>query len=226
MVPAQVMQRVFQLKHGGATGTCFALDVDNRQYLCTARHCMQSFAGGAIELFQDNQWKTLNVRLVGFGSHGSDVCVLYPRIRLVHSALSLPASPEGFFYGQEGFFLGFPFGMRMDSKNMNMSFPFPFVKRATVSAFNPSHDPGESVLFLDGHNNPGFSGGPVVFNQNPPAQDTWCVVAIVSGYRFDRAPVLNDLNAPTDQWVAINTGIVLAYNISHALDAIKEFSRK
>jgi hypothetical protein len=38
MITSNVIQRVFHLKFGTGTGTCFAIDFEGRQYLVTAKH--------------------------------------------------------------------------------------------------------------------------------------------------------------------------------------------
>lgn len=40
MITANVIQRVLWVRCGTATGTAFALDVDGRQYLATAKHIL------------------------------------------------------------------------------------------------------------------------------------------------------------------------------------------
>jgi len=71
--------------------------------------------------------------------------------------------------GQDVFFLGFPYNY--DSLLQQSPFgntPIPFVKKACMSAIIKS---GEDILLLlDGHNNPGFSGGPVCFSASTKKQ--------------------------------------------------------
>ena len=47
-------------------------------------------------------------------------------------SLPLPASSEGLTYGQEAYFLGFPYGIG-DNFLRETCHPLPFVKRLTVS---------------------------------------------------------------------------------------------
>lgn len=74
----------------------------------------------------------------------------------------LPLSVDDMVFGQDCYFLGFPLGLTFDIGEFEY---FPLVKRATVSAKNHRIN-GRPILLLDGWNNPGFSGGPVVFR--PP----------------------------------------------------------
>ena len=221
IAPRAAIQRVFQLKcDEGSTATCFAIDLNGEEYLCTARHCMQSFAGDSIEVFRDGRWEPLPVKLVGYGSHDSDVCVLAPSTRLVENNLPPLTPAKTSTIGQEGFFFGFPFGMRMDSSELNRGYPFPFVKRATLSAF--LDDSNQRTLALDGHNNPGFSGGPfVICNVSDGGERKWCVSAVVSSYRYERDHVLDVNERETEYQVKSNTGIIYACDIKHALDVIR-----
>ena len=108
--------------------------------------------------------------------------------------------------------------MHVDTMGL-VQYPLPFVKRATVSAIILKKD-AASTLYLDGHNNPGFSGGPVVFTPESRPQGEWHIAAIVSGYRFDEVPVLDKDGKETGTVVHANTGLVHAYSIKHAVAAI------
>ena len=89
----------------------------------------------------------------------------------------------------------------------------PFVKSVTVSTLF-----GKPYL-LDGYNNPGFSGGPVVFC--PPASKEFQVAAVVSGYRWASAPVRDQDNRDTELHLRENTGIVVAYDVNEAIELIR-----
>jgi hypothetical protein len=82
MITFNVLDRIFFIR-GAEYGTAFTLDRDGRQYLVTARHLLGTDAGrSAIEVFHDDQWKSLPVRVVGFGVGEVDVAVLAPAVRL------------------------------------------------------------------------------------------------------------------------------------------------
>jgi hypothetical protein len=130
----------------------------------------------------------------------------------------LPASDKDSYFGQDVYFLGFPFGLGAEVGEANRHFPVPFIKKAVLSSI--VNDPsGARILYLDGHNNPGFSGGPVVFSP-PPRIDDMRVASVVSGYRFDPQPVfLGDHE--TALVARHNTGIIITYAVSHAVDVIR-----
>jgi hypothetical protein len=67
---------------------------------------------------------------------------------------------------------------------------------------------------LDGHNNPGFSGGPVLFKEQEHGELK--VAAVVSGYRFENEPIYHgEQELPVTY--RYNTGIIISYGIKHAV---------
>lgn len=63
----------------------------------------------------------------------------------------------------------------------------PFIKRGTVSAIDGSK-PEAVVLYIDGFNNPGFSGAPIVYWEF--TKRAYRILGVVQGYRNDTAKVL------------------------------------
>ena len=219
MIPTNVIYRIFQIRWNDRSGTCFTIDVNGKQYLCTARHCLRDFDSGQIKIFHEGTWKNLGVELVGFGSNGTDICVLSPEIQLSPSWPVIPTA-GGILLGQDVFFLGFPYGIRTEQGDFNRHFPLPLVKRAAFSAM--TKEEGQSILLLDGHNNPGFSGGPVVFREAGKLGTDYQVASVISGYRFEPETILDAEGNETQYRYRSNTGIILSYNINHALDAIHD----
>ncbi len=212
MITANVIHRVFQIRFGAGTGTIFAIDVAGKQYLITAKHVVPGIADNStISLYSNHHWLDVVVDVVGVANDPIDVTVLRANRQLTpHNNLELP-STDSVNYGQDVYFLGFPYGLVSDWNFGPDGFPLPWVKRAIVSQFN------ENVWLLDGHNNPGFSGGPVVFK--PAGTQQFSVGAVISGYRSTREPVYLGQDASPLQ-VNYNTGIIISYPISDALDLI------
>jgi len=218
MVPSNVIQRTFKLKYQDSLGTCFTIDVDGRQYLLTAKHVVPNIAAvDAVEVQNAGVWHSLPVALVGTCPDPIDIIVLALKQQLSPTH-PLPADSNGIYFGQDIYFVGFPFGLGADMGAVNADFPVPFVKKGILSSIvrDPS---GARILYLDGNNNPGFSGRPAVFALNEQ-RARFCVAPIVSGYRFDPQPVY--VNDQATQLVSRhNTGIVISYDIIHAIDAIR-----
>jgi hypothetical protein len=222
VITTNVFHRVFNIQHGNGSGTCFTVDLDGRQYLVTARHVVEGIRdGGNVGIFFQGRWVEFPVQVVGIGEQEIDVAVLSMPIQL-SPQYRLEPSSKWLTIGQDVFFLGFPYGIRAEPESLNRGFPFPLVKKGVVSSFTA---PGnvEGRFLLDGHNNPGFSGGPVVFERPGRVQAAkgeiikydYRIAGIVSAYRYQEEPVHHQ-GQPTPLTFRANTGIVICYNISLA----------
>ena len=220
MITSNVIQRVFLLIFQSSMGTMFTIDIDNRQYIITAKHLVKNIKKeDTLFTAHNEKIKTLKVRLVGHCEGEKDISVLSPSIQL-SPPLPLPATMGNIYYGQDVYFLGFPELDRSSFFKINRGFPLPFVKRAIVSNMRSNR----AILFLDGHNNPGFSGGPVVF-KTPGNQDLK-VAGVISGYRVREDSIYRKNGIKDKKSDALvyktNIGIILSYGINCAVDLIKK----
>ncbi len=214
MITANFIHRTFRIRCGDSVGTAFTIDANGREYLVTARHVVQSFDPSVgIALFGNNAWTIVPAQLVGHAVGPTDVSVLAAENPLVAPNLPVVTSSKGLTYGQEVFFLGFPYDILGNVTFTEQGFHLPLVKRATMSCF------AGDVYLLDGHNNRGFSGGPVLFapHAGPPTN----IGAIVSGYKSVQEPIYLEAN-PTDLSFTYNTGIIVSYRIEVALALIQQ----
>ncbi len=162
MITNNVIYRVFHFQYQTRQGTCFTIDIDGKQYLITAKHCIKGISkSDRIQILHQKEWKYLDVVLLGESEDKFDIAVFRPTIQLSPS-FPLEPSSANLSYGQDVYFLGFPYSLSGDVGELNREFPLPLVKKAIVSMMLPGENGLES-LYLDGHGNPGFSGGPVVF---------------------------------------------------------------
>lgn len=213
MITANVFSRIFHIKYGKGAGTCFTVDVDGKQYFVTAKHVIEDLKDNdEIELFHNSKWTKIKVKLTGH-SGVSDVSVF--SIDLYIHGLPLQADMGGISYGQDLYFLGFPFGLKSNVGALNREFPLPLVKKGILSAIF-FDQPGKPFL-IDGHNNPGFSGAPVVFKETN--SNDFKIAGIISSYRYElENTYLND--SPTPIQIKTNTGIIIAYAITNAKELI------
>lgn len=216
MITTNVIQRTFHISIGNSAGTCFTIDVDGKQYLITAKHLVEQIKDTAkIRIYHENQWKNIQVTLVGHCEGDIDISVVAAGFQL-SPPFELEPTSAGIIYGQDVYFLGFPYGMTGQIGELNRDYPLPFVKKAVVSCMYRTED-GVQISFLDGHNNPGFSGGPVVFKE--PNGQTYKVAAVISGFQATEEPIYQD-GKQVPLAYRYNTGIIIAYGIKHALDVI------
>lgn len=165
-----------------------------------------------MEIYANRKWAPLPVTVVGNGGANIDISVLAANRRLTPADLPLEPTSAGAVYGQEVFFLGFPYGITGRFAFGPDGSPLPLVKRATLSLFQGD------LWFLDGHNNPGFSGGPVVFKK--PGEQEFKVAGVISGFQAVEEPVLAG-GQPTPLVYRYNTGIILCHMIDHAVALIR-----
>jgi hypothetical protein len=85
---------------------------------------------------------------------------------------------------------------------------------SAVDATNPD----AIVLYIDGFNNEGFSGGPIVYWDF--GKHSYRITGVVKGYKSDAAKVLVN-GEPVDTQLLVNSGILVGYNIKHAIEAIE-----
>jgi hypothetical protein len=217
-VPATILTRIFLIKFKGDYGTAFTIEVNNRQYLITAKHVVEGIGKkGNIHIFHDSQWKPLEVRVVYCDETDIDIVVLILPFQLSPSS-NIKTTEDGISLGQDIYFLGFPYEMySLADTNINGKFPFPFVKKGVISAIK--YPP--AVWYVDGNSNRGFSGGPVVFfdvrDNSSPAIPT--IGAVASEY-FSEQAVVKDVKQNKIVRINVGSGILKAYGIHYALDAI------
>lgn len=212
-IPNYVFQRVLYISYRSAFGTCFTLEVDGKQYIISANHVLKDFPNeDSVEIFHERQWKPIKLKLIGSNPE-ADIAV-FSASQLVSCCSSLEIGEIS--YGQEVYFLGFPHGWSMHLGELNNDYPFPFVKRAILSNM-PEHNSKIKIFYLDGHNNPGFSGGPVVFYN--AMSDRFRIVSVISGYLNESVLILKD-NQPSEYSLNSNSGIIETHGIEHALQLI------
>lgn len=219
MITSNILQRVFLIGIASRSCTAFAIEHSGKQYLVTVRHIFPNLRQRMdISIFHDKRWRQLSTALVG-AEDDADIVVLASPEQL---APAYPAEPSmgGMFLAQQVFFLGFPFGLTGSAEEINRNFPLPLVKTGIVSGidFTPP-----SKFWIDGHNNPGFSGGPVVFMPHELKQSgsaEYKIAGVIRGYWLSREKVYDNSNQEIG-YVKENSGIILAHGIKHVVDLIE-----
>ena len=229
-VPLGFFKRVFQIQFGNGKGTCFLIEVDDKQYIITARHVVDGLKDhGSIRILMDKGWEEVRVNLI-LPDHPKIDIVAMAAERLLAPAMPIPlesGEPANFMVGQDVYFLGFPFGL--SSPYSGSSIRLPFVKKAIFSGVDPG---GTHVMYLDGINNPGFSGGPVIY-ANYFQRDRLQIAGVISGYRAETVLVeeklIDDTNRLSEdaqkkiiRFVLENTGLIVAFGINEIVSAIRK----
>lgn len=224
MVSREILDRVFRLVcrsvYGEDRGTAFTMECNGSQFLVTARHMFGRLGfpkEGTIELLtEDGRYTPYEVDIRYPADPEVDIAVMRPKHHQHISQVYPNRNGSGeLIFGQDVFFLGFPY----EYDESLMSFPdskrpVPFIKKA---CFSGRFSDGHACMAFDGHNNPGFSGGPVCYKSIDTPDGTMSIAAVISGYRFEKQDVLDESGRPTGNYVKSNTGIIFAYDIREAV---------
>lgn len=216
-VPGEIIERTFFIKVGSEAGTAFAVDYQGKSYLVTARHVVAGVpaTNATIQLWQNDEWKNYQTtKTIYPSSDDVDIAVFETNEKVsAPFAIEPLGASGGPTMGQQVWFLGYPFGISSHFSNGKRA---PFIKRGTMSAADWSN-PEAVVIYIDGFNNPGFSGGPIVFWDFE--KHRYALLGVVQGYKEDSAKILVN-GQHVDTQLLVNTGILVGYSIKHAMDAI------
>lgn len=228
------LTRTGMVEYNNERGTIFSIDVDGREYWITAKHILTgakhppygSVATRSVTVHfldpnsDEEHWVPLTFTVIDPGPD-IDIVALAPSYTILQNPIaSLSTDPAGVMLGGDCEFLGFPYGGGWRSTwEGGKHYWMPYVKHCTVS----------SLAVLDGINNPGFSGGPVLYNTGPNQK----IVGVISGYRLEPAEVIASAMSkpkvvrppakhPPSVAVNVNSGFIIAYAMYPVIDAIKK----
>lgn len=222
MVQAEVLQRVLRIRHGNSAGTAFTIECNKTQFIVTAKHIFEDSAypvSTNIDLLIDGNYQTFCVDIRYPADQDIDIAVMKTNpLTFVTPVYPNKNSSAGCIFGQDVYFLGFPFNYEeLLSHFPNSNAPTPFIKKACFSGAQ-----GTYQFFLDGINNRGFSGGPVCFKSQ--GDQTFSIAGVISGYRYDKIPVYDkNTDKPLPQYVEENTGIIIVFDICSAVDIAEKW---
>ena len=211
LIMTYIIQRVLCISDGRNTGTAFLVEHDGKQYIVTARHVIADIEHEQSKVLvrHDRRWKRHPVSIVGLGEGEKDVAVLAS----VGGPLALVGKQPGLegsvTYGQPVRFLGFPYGWDGGGENLTDGYPFPYVKAGIVSAVISRSGPeGATILYIDAHGNPGFSGGPLVYEPVGRNQTPFAIAGVI-------------VDIVVDSSTKANEGFVRAVGIKAVVDMIE-----
>jgi len=213
-----IIERIIFIKYNNNYGTAFTIEVDNIQYIITAKHIVEGIKqNDYISLFHNNQWKKIEVKNIKFKNPKVDAIVLVPNIK-VTPLTKLEFTSNNIVFGQDVYFLGFPFGLKAEVGSLNNNFPMPFVKKGICSNID-NKNPEITGIWIDGYSNPGFSGAPIVFRDISTGNIK--IAGVLIGYLPETIDVIDEKNG-TESHVKINSGLIYSINIDAIIKLIKE----
>jgi hypothetical protein len=196
---------------GVTMGSAFYVDIDDKQYLISAMHLVGDDPS-KLKIKSNNKWVAFPCVVLA-KDDAADVAILRAPISFKSRGIPVALSSEDLIWGQPVWFLGFPFGDgHISTLHADGLLPMPYVKWAFLSSFGNGIKP--SGLVLDGHNNVGFSGGPVGFM---PREGEQKFCGMIIGYKEEIEFVEKFAGEKIEDRLIYksNTGLI------HAVDAWK-----
>lgn len=170
------LNRTMPIFVGKKFGTSFLASRNNNLYLITAKHLLpEKFKNGDTLNFSVlllSQMKQLKAPVYLHSNDSVDVAVI--RVGGPNEVGNIPPvdGKVEYYLSQDVLFFGFPLGFFSRVEKTTI----PLVKHGIVSGWL---DFGSlRLILLDGHNNGGFSGGPVYVKTNSELK----IIGVVSGY--------------------------------------------
>jgi hypothetical protein len=208
--PRCALLSTFLIQSDTGRGTCFLVYYKSKQYLATVRHLFRKKvkSGDKIEfkLLVDKVMTSFNSKVYFHENDDVDIAII-PMDNWKSEFSTCDIMPEKITLGQECLFLGFPYGTMATS---GPKYFFPLVKKAIISGL----DPERGIIYFDGMNNKGFSGGPILTYFNDKHQPY--ILAIVSSYIPDEKSKDGSINT--------NSGIMQGYKARFIFSIINKIS--
>lgn len=173
--------------NGQSAGTCFYLPHEGRHYLVTAKHLFRPDLNQEVSLWLNQSWRPIQSRIHLHPHDDVDIAAIeMPGVQLPENAVlrtfpNITFSSAEITMSEDAVFLGFPYGIKIDAQ-LPGPLPLPLIKRGCVSCIQVNAQQIQIGFYLDGHNNIGFSGGPVACAKG---NDEWRIFGVVSGYEAE-----------------------------------------
>ncbi len=213
MLPYNILEIVHQIKvNESSTGTCFTILKNDKPYLITARHVVSNAT--KIDINMEAGWEVLDFQQIIFPDNPEvDIAAILIDNKYLKALkfISFKYTTDNLVLAGDSYFFGYPYNLQNNNVS-TMTRGAPIIKKAIVAG-DAYDTQGNSIGFLlDGHNNPGFSGGPCLAELNTKE---WSIFGVTSSY-VQQQEVLYDKNGKERMILFENSGIIN----SHSIDAI------
>lgn len=213
-----IFETTLKIFYGDNTGTCFIINHNSKQFLITAKHLFPNIINNteiSIKVEGASINLNLNAKLLIHKINAIDIAVLEIEEIYFGEVLVL-RNTDSFHIGQECLFLGFPLYAFLSSSTSigNVA----LVKKAIVSARLIQDD--VTKILLDGHNNPGFSGGPII-THNGKASEQF-IIGVISGYFIQENKT--EIKIDDKEYELMrnsNSGIIITYPSEYIVEIIE-----
>ena len=232
MIATSILQRTFWIKYGESRGTAFTFEVDDLQYIATAKHVIRGMQKtGQILIFNRDSWQTVDVSVSYLPETKEDIAILAPKQQLspIYPINVIGRDPgRDLVYGQDMYWCGFPADMpaeyinEINKNDWNGGYPMPPIRKGIFSYVLSREDC--EIFYVDGYNTEGFSGSPLVFRcLKEGMQGHLTIAGVVSAYpSILRQVVDSDRKPAGNLYYAQHTGTLIAYSLKKAVEYLQK----
>lgn len=206
------------LKSESEIGTCFLMKHSNKEYLITAKHLFRSegyLTKSEIQIFENKAWTNYPCTIHYHYEDMVDIAVLEVDLRNKCKQNILTWSRANMALSQDMYFCGFPY--KIINVSWNTQYPIPVVKKGILACIEQLN--GVEFLLLDGHNNLGFSGGPVIYKQIVNGDYSEYICGVISRYKVQENFLMENEKGEKI-FTEENSGIIEVCSIKHAIEII------
>ena len=212
------LENTFNIASDTSIGTGFLIKNNNQEFLITARHLFRKKIKNNEEVLitvcLNNVNKVFKVKIYLHQNPNIDIAVLKIPQSISQFPSLLLKGGDSYFLAQECLFFGYPLNSLGSITKEGKKIPL--VKRAIISAIYDEN--GIDYLLLDGHNNPGFSGGPLL-TYSHQMENQYIIGVITAYYPQPHKIKLNDTIPPIT--FNENSGIIVAFPSQYILEILE-----
>lgn len=238
LISRLIHNSVFYWMYDGGQATCFSVNYNGKKYLVTAKHNFTKDKN-QILCWSNKNIKVKNGDRIKFSLKREPSpkflegnVYFHPNELIDIAVIKCDSNLNGgifitsrtqYVISQSAYFLGFPYGLGTNSFQLNDGYPFAFIRKTIISSFSSQNDDLlGSRIFLDGHNNIGFSGGPVLYLNSKT--NTVDLAGVIHGF----LPVNQNFTSKQgDEFTySENTGIVIAYDADYIIEIIDQLPKQ
>lgn len=225
-VPMEMLKQTELIKVGDAIGTAFCIDYGGERYLVTARHILAGLPvqRATILLWEKGEWKEIPTKRTLFVSPSNvDIAVLETYVFARNSSAIAATDNSKPSIGQKVWYLGYPSQTETRSNSTksdtlySKTWTVPAIKSGTISSIDVS-TPDAPILHIDGPNDPGFFGGPILCWE--PNNHAFRILGVIQGYEnVSDSPRIKSREANRN--ASVSNGFLIGYTVDYAMNAIK-----
>ncbi len=178
MFPINILDIVHQLKiDNKSMGTCFTIIKNNIPYLITARHVVSN--ANIIQINTNSGWENLDYKNIIFPDNLEvDIAAILLDDIYINSLkfVSFEYTTDNLVLAGDSYFFGYPYNLQNNNVSI-MTRGAAIIKKAIISGDVYDANRNSIGFLLDGHNNPGFSGGPCLSESDTKK---WIIFGVIS----------------------------------------------